>query len=501
LESVIRGGFSVKYVNDEYFRSMENALLNNAGLSTTAVARQNGSTSLNARLNNLPGLVVPTYVQPPFDFSNLTSIPPFASGSTASLFAIDPKIQVPLQLDYSLSFVRQLDRNTALQVSYVATRSNQMVRTIDYGQVDITNNGFGADYVQAFNNFKTSGSIYGNAACLGNGSCKPLTVITKLTQGSQDFIAGNISSGSPADDVVTLIANGNFFTDPIQFLKNPAFSPVNVLNNGGKFRYNALQVELRRRFSGGLSMFANYTFQKILTDVQDDGVNQTRVSPLLDNNHPDLNYSRPSYDNTQTFNFAGNYDLPIGRGKWLLNHGGFVNAIFGGWSLGSIVSFSTSAPLLFLDSRGTLNRTGRSGFQTGTTSLTNQQIRDLLGVREANGNIYFIDPAVISTTGRGADGVLNPFTGQVFFNNQPFTSGNIARYNFNGPNYWNWDASLQKDFQISETMRFVVRAEAFNVTNSTRFGNPNTNINSTTFGRITSAFSPRIMQFGARFEF
>ena len=174
----------------------------------------------------------------------------------------------------------------------------------------------------------------------------------------------------------------------------------------------------------------------------------------------------------------------------------------GGWTLGNIISVNTGSPLTFFDTRGTLNRSGRSGFQTATTNLTNEQIRELLGVVEQNGNIYYVNPAVISpATGRGANGPLSTFAGQVFFNNQPFTTGNIARYNFNGPLYWNWDASLQKDFLLNERMRIVLRAEAFNVTNSVRFGNPNTDINSATFGRITSAFAPRIMQFGARFEF
>ena len=510
MESVLRGGFAMKFVNDEYFRSLENALLNNTGLSATAVAVQNNSTQLNARFNNLPELVVPTYVQPPFDFSVLTSIAPYATGNRASLFAIDPNLQIPLQYDYSLSFTRQLNRDTALQVSYVGTRSSEMVRTIDYGQVDITNNGFGEDYVRAFRNAIatgtvnangsiTPGSIFGSPTCLSSGACQSLTVIPNLPVAAQNYIQTNIGAGSPADDATTLVANRA--TGSVQFLANPLFSPVNILNNGGKYRYNALQVELRRRYAQGLILNAKYTFQKILTDVQDDGVNQTRVSPYLDNNNPELNYSRPSYDVTQTFNLVSLYELPFGKDKPFLNYGGFMNAIFGGWTFGNILQIQTSTPLTFFDTRGTLNRSGRSGFQTGSTNLTNAEIRDLLGVREENGNIYFIDPSVISSSGRGADGLLNPFQGQVFLNNQPFTTGNISRYNFNGPLYWNWDASLQKDFRFNETMKIVLRAEAFNVTNSVRFGNPNTDINSATFGRITGAYSPRIMQFGARFEF
>lgn len=504
--SVLRGGFKLGYVNDEFFRSQENALVNNAGLTNSGVAFQNGSANLNARPGSLPAITAPTFVQPPFSFANQLNNLPLLVGSNASLFVIDPSLQIPRQMDISLSYVRQFGRGSALQFSYVGTRSKQLVRTIDYGQVDITRNGFGADYARAYRNKLASGSIFGNAACLGNGACQSLTVIPNLPAGAQTFLDGNVLFGTPADDATTLIINGTLanptlFTGNVKFLDNPRFTPVNILNNGGRFKYDSLQVEFRQRLSQGLILNANYTFQKIITDTQDDGVNQARVSPLLDNNNPDLNYSRPAYDITQTFNLTSLYDLPVGKGRKFLNTGGVVDFFLGGWSLGNIVQVFTRPPLLFLDNRGTLNRSARSGFQTGSSNLTNDQIKDLLGFREVNDIIYYIDPSVISSTGRGADGLTTTFSGQAFFNNLPNTTGNIQRYNINGPIFWQIDTSLQKNFRVTEGTKFVIRAEAFNLTNSTRFGSPNTNINSTTFGRVTAASASRIMQFGARFEF
>lgn len=505
-QSTVRGGFSIKYVNDEYFRSQENALLNNTGLTTTAVAVQNGSTNLNARFGVLPSLTTPTYVQPPFSFSNYTAFRPYATGNTASFFGILPDLQVPHQYDYSFSYIRQIGRNTAVQISYIGTQSSEQVRSYDYGQVDITKNGFGADYVRAYNLFKANATTFN--ACMTANNCPGLTVINQLPASMRGYIASNIQFGAPADDAVVAIANG--LTGTVPFLANPNFSPVNLLTNDGIYRYNSMQIEVRRRLSAGLLFNANYTFQKILTDSQDDGVSQTRVQPFLDNNQPNLNYSRPAFDLTHTFNFTGLYDLPFGKGRKFLNQGGIVDFFLGGWTFGNIVQLFTNPPLLFLDANGTLNRNGRSGIQTASSPLSKEQIKNLLGIRELNGIFYFIDPSVITAGGRGSDGLLNSngtavaFTGtgtQAFFGNQPNTTGNIERYAFNGPLFWNWDASLQKSFRITEGMRFVVRGEAFNVTNSTRFTNPNTNINSTTFGRITGTYNPRVMQFGARFEF
>lgn len=505
-QSTVRGGFSIKYVNDEYFRSQENALLNNSGLTSTAVAVQNNSTQLNARFGALPSLATPTYVQPPFGFSNYTALRPFANGSLASFFGILPDLQVPHQYDYSFSYIRQIGRNTAVQISYIGTQSSEQVRSYDYGQVDITKNGFGADYARAFNIFKSTGSL----ACLSTANnCPGITVLNQLPLAMRNFVVSNIRFGAPADNAVTAIANG--LTGTIPFLANPAFSPVNLLTNDGLYRYNSMQIEVRRRLSAGLLFNANYTFQKILTDSQDDGVSQTRVQPFLDNNQPNLNYSRPAFDLTHTFNFTGLYDLPFGKGRKFLNDNKILDFFVGGWTLGNIVQIFTNPPLIFLDSNGTLNRNGRSGIQTASSPLTKDQIKNLLGIREVNGIFYYIDPSVINVSGRAADGLLNTngtavaFTGtgtQAFFLNQPNTTGNIERYAFNGPVYWNWDASLQKSFRISEGMRVVVRGEAFNVTNSTRFTSPgNVNVSSTTFGRITGTYNPRVMQFGARFEF
>jgi hypothetical protein len=79
-----------------------------------------------------------------------------------------------------------------------------------------------------------------------------------------------------------------------------------------------------------------------------------------------------------------------------------------------------------------------------------------------------------------------------------------------GPWFINWDAGIIKNFPITETVRFQIRAEAFNVLNRPNFfiGNvsftpagTSFNINSTQFGRVNTTFDPRIIQFVGRFEF
>lgn len=500
--TVFRGGFRLGYVNDEYIRSIDNAVGQNAGLSVTASAVQNingvNTPSLNARFNALPTINPPAFTPIPRTFAQNNTA---AFGLFGTVFGVDPNLQVSRQYEYNFGIQREIGFQTALEVRYVGAFSNQLARTIDYNQIDIRSNGFLADFNRALQNRAVSGNIAGNAACLAAGTCQALTVIPNLTAGGQTTVANQVTLGTPADTALSLVQAGQ--TGTVRFLPNPSSGVVNLVVNAGRMRYNALQAELRRRFAAGLYFQANYTFQKILTDVADDGINQSRVAPYFDNQNPRLDYARASYDTAQFFNFNGIYELPIGKGRYFLNRGGIVDQILGGWQLTSILQISTGAPLSFLDARGTLNRAGRSANQTANSSLTKEQIKDLIGYRSTPQGLYYIDPSVISpTTGRAANGFgSTPFSGQVFFNVNPGQTGNVERLFINGPRFWNWDASIMKNFRITETARFQFRAEAFNVTNSTRFGSPSLNINSATFGRLTSAAAPRVIQFVGRLEF
>jgi hypothetical protein len=79
------------------------------------------------------------------------------------------------------------------------------------------------------------------------------------------------------------------------------------------------------------------------------------------------------------------------------------------------------------------------------------------------------------------------------------TLGNLGAGNIAGPGTWQFDVALSRTFQLREKQRIEFRAEAFNVTNAFRMNNPTTNLNSNTFGQVTSALDPRIMQFALKY--
>ncbi len=151
------------------------------------------------------------------------------------------------------------------------------------------------DFLRARQNLALSGGVSGafNANIMGS---QQTPVFNQLPFGAflnNSAITTPLAAGTPADLALVYIQNG-LDIDPetgqgVQFRPNRNAGVVDLLTNNGRFRYNALQVELRRRFADGFSFQANYTFQKILTDAPED--DQNRFDPLLDNANPALEYS------------------------------------------------------------------------------------------------------------------------------------------------------------------------------------------------------------------
>jgi hypothetical protein len=70
-----------------------------------------------------------------------------------------------------------------------------------------------------------------------------------------------------------------------------------------------------------------------------------------------------------------------------------------------------------------------------------------------------------------------------------------------GPGTLGLDMALSKKVRLSEKTTFTLRADAINMLNKPQWGLPNTNINSSTFGRITTALGSRMVLLNARVDF
>lgn len=533
--TIFRGGYSHVYGNDSLVTSINNAAVGNAGLGRTA----NSFTGLNGRIDTD---VVPTVPPPPaptFPRSYLVNNGPGVGDFFGTVFAVDPEIQTPMVKQYSFGVQREFWGNMALEIRYVGSRSSNLGRGVDFNQIDIFSNGFFADFMRARNNLV----LTGNPFCTSSG-CQTLTIFQNGGVGSPGRLAigatglslatfiNNLSNGTPADLAVAFInstssttgALNNLNNQPcigsrrnaagtviytcnpsavpfVNFLPNNATGVVDIFLNDGKYRYDSLQAEIRRRFSQGLYFQVNYTYSKNLTNAI--GTSQQLFEPYFDNNRKEIDWQRADFDTTHVINFNGIYHLPFGQGKRFLNYGGGWDRLFGGWEISGLGQWQTGAPITFVDTRGTFNRSGRSARQTPNSNLTHDQIQDLVGIFESNGRIYWINPSIINANGQASGGYgTTPFSGQVFFNVEPGQTGNIGRAIIDGPRYFNINMAVLKNIRLNETMRVQLRAEAFNVLNNVNFvqNTQFANINSTTFGQITSAFGPREIQWAARFE-
>lgn len=545
-KTVLRGGYRISYNNNEYVRTPDNAYVQLVGLGSQNVnAFQGGSAQLRsvltpradaASFSPVPGnFATPAIPTLPITYATNNAL----AAKQGLVWVFDPNIQAPRVQEYNIGIQREIGWNSVFEVRYVGSDSNSIWRSIDANQVEIRSNGFLADFLRARENCRLQGATVTGAAdpllkCTNASfnpaiaGSQPLTVFPLLPSGgllNNVTILGQIQQGVPADLAVTYIIN-NLATG-VNFLKNPNAFVANVTSNGGLYRYNALQAEIRRRYADGFSFQANYTFQKILADSTQD--TQQSVDPYLDNLNKKLNYARPNYDRQHTMNATLNLELPFGRGHRWVNDGGIASKILGGFQLTSIVNISSGAPLSILDSRGTLNRAARSGLQPATSSLSANEIRKLIGIFKTPNGVFYINPKVLEAktpggvvvdltqplpagvtpqqlTIRGASPVgTAPFAGQVFFLNPPGTTGNLPMNFINGPIYLNWNAGIFRNFGLGESRRLQLRMEVFNVLNNPQFnlgeGSGVFNVASVSFGRVGSTFAARIVQFGARFDF
>ena len=234
--SVIRGGYSHAFANDSIITSIRNASLGNAGLARTAVTVPNLNQRLSTGPLSLP--TAPVFVPPPRTYLQNNSS---AFGFYGTIFAIDPNIEAPRTVQYSLGWQREFFGNTAFEVRYVGTRSNNLVRSVDFNQVDIRNNGFAADFNRALNNVRlcdAANTATPNSCATGAGYNPAITgsvqlqVFPLLPSGgllTNATILGLIRGGTPADLAITYIQN-NLNNHPT--VASPNLTPfVNFLPN------------------------------------------------------------------------------------------------------------------------------------------------------------------------------------------------------------------------------------------------------------------------------
>jgi hypothetical protein len=224
---------------------------------------------------------------------------------------------------------------------------------------------------------------------------------------------------------------------------------INMLVPFNTATYHSLQTKLDRRLSKDFLFGTVYTFSKAINyaDQSDSGLT-FNWAPILARNR-----AVAGFDRTHNLQIFGVYGLPFGTGKRFISTGPLA-AIIGGWQLNGVFSALSGTPFTVTSSGASLNAPGNT--QTADQVLPEVKILGKVG----RGESYF-DPNAFA-----------PVTEKRF--------GTVGRNTLRGPGITNFDASLFRDFKLTERFKLQFRTEVFNVSNTPAFNNPGANASAPT---------------------
>jgi hypothetical protein len=280
-------------------------------------------------------------------------------------------------------------------------------------------------------------------------------------------------------------AQGQPITAPSPFLSgNPQLANIAQISGtatGANQQYHGLQTTLRKRMSRGLEFQAAYTFSKGMSDAigyYGEGGQSASQSAYWQNLYDQRAEWGPTYfDAAHMFTLSHVWDIPVGRDRALgsgMNR--VLNAFIGDWQLSGILTLRSGFPLTIqgANNSGTNSRGPRASVVDGRSG------GNTLG--EVGLRSRWFDTSTYRNTAAGE-------------------FGNVGLGTERGPGLKTYDISVQKEFPITERVRFEFRVEFFNLTNTPIFSSPNRAVTSPAFGELTGAQGERQGQLAARLTF
>ena len=307
---------------------------------------------------------------------------------------------------------------------------------------------------------------------------------------------------------------------------NPQFSPfpfgtsavlpggAYTVDNSGHSDYHSLQVQLQRRFAHGFTYQGSYVWSKVMGDST-SGESAIFLQDYRTDRDGALDKQVLGFNHAGVIKINGIYELPFGKGKQFLSSAGSVlDHLVGGWQVGAIFTWFSGAPLTIIGSDGlNANYNGTTAF---TGNATQVAPFSTAVTRVGNGVIYIpgatqiADPQVAGIAAGAANGNLQALStlkaiaingNTALINAATGTVGGLSNGSLNGPSGIALNFNLLKNIRITERFRMEFRATADNLTNTPIFGAPNLNINTATFGHITTDAGPRIIVAQVRLNF
>ena len=385
----------------------------------------------------------PTYSIASLPVSSLPINPAAPVPSTAKLVpgGVQPDLKMPTLISWSFRLEQQVSPNTALTVGYIGSHGYHQIIGIDANE--------------------------------------PIPTICPASPCPATF-----PSTFPAPLAGAPVPGGTLFVPAGTPKANPTLANTWTWFSRGISNYNALQLDLNRRFSRGLAFRGVYTWSKVLDNG--DSLNGTAAgnAPGLVSNPLNLraDYGLGTYDVRHVAVINGVYELPFGRGRAFGgNLDGWRNGLVGGWSMNSIVTVQPGFPF-----------TPQLSYNPSNNGDTRNPVRPF-----ANPNF----------TGSAILGKPNQWFNPAAFLAPPPNSGfygNLGRDTLTGPGLATWDFSALKETALSERVNLQFRAEIFNLLNRANFNTPNlivftpTGVSGTAGAITSTSTTARQVQFGLK---
>jgi hypothetical protein len=341
-----------------------------------------------------------------------------------NLYAADPAAKVPTTYDYQFSIQTRLPWSLALDTAYVGSQArhlqdNRNINPIPYGAAFLPQNQ------------------------------DPTKVTTSTT----------LPGANALPDVFLRQLRG--------------YGQILLYESAATSNYNALQLNLTRRFGRGLFFGAAYTWSKVMTTATSD-----TTFVRADNLTRQLDYAPANFDRTQVFALNYVYNFPkIQAGN------AFTHAVTNGWQLSGVTQALTGIPFtptFNIAGASTLNVTGNilggsPGFgSTNSNNPFNNSTSTYVYEGARIGYVKGCDPYTHSSD------PFNRLNAACFFAPSPGSIGAESGLNWlRQPGLINFDMSLQKEFMVKDRVRFQFRLDAFNVFNHANFTGLNGTLNFT----------------------
>jgi len=350
--------------------------------------------------------------------------------TTVSFTAMDPHAPSQYIEQWSASVERSLAHNTSLEIGYLGSHGVHLQRA------HLINN-----------------------ALPGPGPIGPRRPFPKITFVPNTTLPSGVTYVAPASGC------------PSGTMCFPV-STINLLENTAQSWYDAGYVNVRRRYSRGLTFLANYTWSKNLSDAPDFRSPMFESSIPQNNNNLDAEKG-PACDVRHRFALSAVYTIPG------FTNSALTSAVTRNWQVSTVYQVQTGFPF----SISVFGDTANSGTVLGENPIrANVTGQPVFGAGTHTADMWF-NPAAFATPAA-------------------FTFGNAGRNTVYGPGMQTLDFAVAREFGFAERAKFQLRGEFFNALNHTNLGTPDRFVNTPQFGTITEATTPgREIQLSARLSF